>query len=68
MKCTYTIDLCCSQSIKTQMVVFSVNTVMAVSPNDDSVSSDGSVCTVEECYNLQYLFQRGTLQDMINGY
>ena len=31
------------------MVVFSVNTMMAVSPSDDSVSSDGSVfsdCTV----------------------
>ena len=50
------------------MVIFSVNTVMAVSPSDDSVSSDGSVCAVEECCNLQYLFQRGTLQDMINGY
>ena len=30
---------------------------------------DGSVCVVEECYKyLQYLFQCGTLQDMINGY
>ena len=26
-----------------QVVVFSVNTMMAVSPSDDSVSSDGSV-------------------------
>ena len=52
------------------MVVFSVNTVMAVSPSDDSVSSDGSVCAVEECCKLQllYLFQRGTLQNMIIGY
>ena len=51
------------------LFVFSVNTVMAVSPSDDSVSSDGSVCAVEECCNLHlYLFQRDTLQDMINGY
>ena len=52
------------------MVVFSVNTVMAVSPSDVSFSSDGSVCAVEESCNLQllYLFQCGTLQNMINGY
>ena len=31
------------KSVKIQVVVFSVNTMMAVSPSDDSVSSDGSV-------------------------